>query len=216
VAVPHGHRHRGGGIPVARVLVVVVAIHVIGGLGFTWLAKTTAGQEFAKEYHIKLFTPPPPPEHAKTEPPPPPPPPVKQETAPPAPAASDTPKIASVAPPSAAPVIGHGGGGGPNWSGGKFISTGLGEGPEGAYRATIIAKFRKHYEESKQEFGNAELRLAVNRQGAVTAYRLTQSSGNAENDRAILDAASKLQQEGAGPPPADKGTIVVVRLYPSY
>jgi len=211
-----GHRHRGSGLPMARVFAAVIAIHVVGGLGFLWLAKTSAGQEFAKQYNIKLFTPPPPPEEAKAEPPPPPPPPVKQDTAPPPPSASNTPKIASATPPAAAPMIGGGTGGGPNWSGGKFLGAGLGDGPEGAYRASLIAKFRKHYEEGHQDFGNAELRLAVNRQGAVTGYRLTQSSGNAENDRAILEAAAKLQQEGAGVPPAEKGAIVTVRLYPSY
>ena len=56
----------------------------------------------------------------------------------------------------------------------------------------------------------------MNRTGTVTGYRLTQSSGNADNDRAILDAAARLQQEGAGPPPEDKAAIVTVRLYPSY
>ena len=56
----------------------------------------------------------------------------------------------------------------------------------------------------------------MNRAGAVTGYKLASSSGNAENDRAILEAAARLQQEGAGPPPNEKGAIVVVRLYPSY
>jgi TonB family protein len=214
---PAGHRHRGSGFPMAKILAIVIGVHVVGGLGFTWLAKTTAGQELAKKYNIKLFAPPKPPEQAKQEPPPPPPPPPKtQDTAPP-PTATAAPKIASAAPPpSAVPMIGGGGGGGPNWAGGKFLGAGLGDGPEGAYRASVIARFRKHYEDNKQEFGNAELRLAVNRQGAVTGYRLTQSSGNADNDRAILEAAARLQQEGAGPPPADKGAIVTVRLYPSY
>jgi outer membrane biosynthesis protein TonB len=211
------HRHRSGGFPIARIVAAVIGVHVLGGLGFLFLAKTQAGQQLAKQYNIKLFTPPKPPEQAKQEPPPPPPPPPRtKDAAPPPPSASSAPKMASAAPPpSAAPMIG-GGGGAPNWAGGKFLGSGLGDGPEGAYRASTIAKFRGCFKDNMAEMGGGELRLAIDRQGAVKGFKLATSTGNTELDQEALRCAGELQRTGLGPPPADKGAIVTVRLYPSY
>ena len=209
-------RHRGGGSPLAKILAVVIGVHVFGGLGLLWLAKTSAGQELAKKYNVKLFSPPKPPEpeQVKHEPPPPPP---KRPDAPPPPAAPSAPKIASsVPPPSAAPMIGGGSGGAPNWGGGKFLGSGLGDGPEGAYRAGAIAKFRSCFKDNMAEMGPGELRFAVDRQGAVKGFKLAASTGNADLDQEALRCAGELQRTGLGPPPAENGAIVTVRLYPSF
>ena len=206
-----GHRHRGGGFPFGRVLAIVIALHVVVGGGGLWLAKTQSGQEFARVYQIKLFEPPKPPEEAKAEPPPPPPPvapPIVQPTPQVAvPAAASAPTAAA-----AAPTLG---GGGTNWNG-KFAGVGSFDGPEGAFHAAVTGRFRKHYSEPPEPFGAAELELSVASDGTVRSYRLVQSSGNAKNDQAILQAAAQVQSEGLGTePPNQKGRIVTVRFVPS-
>lgn len=206
------HRHRGSSFPLAKVFIVVIALHVVVGGGGLWLAKTQSGQEFARVYKIKLFDPPKPPEETEPEPPPPPPPPVEQAVVEQAPQVA-TPVVAS-APVAAAPAPTIGGGGGANW-GGKFAGAGFG-GPEGAFHAAVTGRFRKHYSEPPDPFGAAELEVTVGADGAVRAYRLVKSSGNAKNDQAILQAASRVQAEGLGiQPPEERGRIVKVRFTPS-
>ena len=209
-----GGRHRRGGFPLGTVFAIVIGVHVIGGLGVTWLARTSAGQELVKKYNIKLFTPPkaPEPEQAKNEPPPPPK--VKDAPPPPPSAAAAATKIAAA--PSAAPMIGGGRGGGPNWSGGKFLGAGLGDGPDGIYRASAIAKFRSCFKDNMAEMGPGEIRFAVSRAGAVKGFKMAASTGNSDLDQEALRCAGELQRTGLGPPPADEGAIVTVRLYPSY
>ena len=204
------HRHRGGGIPIARVLAIVVALHIVVGGGALWIAKTQSGREFARVYHIKLFEPPKP--EAKPEvPPPPPPPPVAQKPleAPPTQSMSVA-KTPSSAP---APTIG---GGGVNWNGGKFTGDTLGKGPEGIFNAAVTGRFRKYYTEPPEAFGPAELELTVTGTGAVRSYRLTKSSGLPKNDQAILEAAAHVQADGLGtPPPENRPRVVTVRFIPT-
>jgi len=202
------HRHRGGGIPIARVLAIVVALHIVVGGGALWIAKTQSGREFAKVYHIKLFEPPKP--ETKPEAPPPPPPPVAQKPL----EAPPTPAMAVAAPSSApAPTIGTGG---VNWNGGKFSGDALGKGPEGIFNAAVTGRFRKYYSEPPEAFGPAELELMVTGTGAVRSYRLTKSSGLAKNDQAILEAAAHVQADGVGsPPPENRPRVVTVRFVPT-
>jgi len=204
------HRHRGGGIPIARVLAIVVALHIVAGGGALWIAKTQSGREFARIYHIKLFEPPKP-ETKPEEPPPPPPPPVaKKPLEAPQTQAMSVSKLPSSA---AAPTIG---GGGVNWNGGKFTGDSLGKGPEGAFNAAVTGRFRKYYSEPPEAFGPAELELKVTATGSVQSYRLVKSSGLGKNDAAILEAAARVQAEGIGsPPPQNHGRLVTVRFIPS-
>jgi len=204
------HRHRRSGIPIARVLAIVVALHIGAGGGALWIAKTQSGREFARIYHIKLFEPPKPETKPEAPPPPPPPPPVAQKPleAPPTPAMSVA-KIPSSAP---APTIGSGG---VNWNGGKFAGDSLGKGPEGAFNAAVTGRFRKYYSEPPEAFGPAELELAVTSTGAVSSYRLSKSSGLPKNDQAILEAAARVQAEGVGPPPENHARRVTVRFIPT-
>jgi hypothetical protein len=203
------HRHRGGGIPIARVLAIVVALHIVVGGGALWIAKTQSGQEFARVYHIKLFEPPKPEVKKEEAPPPPPPPPVAQKLPPPTPSMSVA-KLPASAP---APTIG---GGGVNWNGSKFSGDALGKGPEGAFNAAVTGRFRKYYTEPPESFGPAELELTVTGSGAVSAYRLVRSSGLPKNDQAILEAAAHVQADGLGtPPPENRGRRVTVRFIPT-
>jgi len=203
------HRHRGGGIPIARVLAIVVALHIVVGGGALWIAKTQSGREFAKVYHIKLFEPPKP-ETKPEAPPPPPPPPVAQKPleAPPTPAMA----MAKAPAGTPAPTIGTGG---VNWNGGKFTGDSLGKGPEGMFNAAMTGRFRKYYSEPPEPFGPAELEVIVTGTGAVRSYRLTKSSGLAKNDQAILDAAARVQAEGVGVPPDNRPRVVTVRFVPT-
>jgi TonB family protein len=202
-------RHRGGGLQIGKTLTIVVALHVVGAAGFLFLAKTQAGQEIAKQYNIKLFEPPKP-EQAKNEEPPPPPPKVEQPKAPPP---DSAPQVASAAP-SAAPQIGGGGSVGSGW-GGKFAGGDF-DGPEGAFHAGVMGKFRKYYpyEEAPDGAQSAELELVVSGDGKVRSYRLTRSSGSGDQDQAILSAAAKVQAEGTATPPEGKGRVVTVRFVP--
>lgn len=212
------HRIGGGrddtGFQFGRVFLIVVGLHAVVGLGVLWLAKTSAGQQFAKTYDIKLFTPEPPeqPEEPPKpeEAPPPPPPPLETPQV-------EAPKLAATAPSAAppAPTIGGGGAGrgGANWSGGRFVG-GFGDGPEGAFHAGITRLFREAYREPATSFGPAEILLDVSGSGEVRSFRLAKSSGDPSNDRALLEAARAVQARGTPPPPESKGREVKVRFYP--
>lgn len=203
------HRHRGGGFPIGAVFAFVVALHVVGAAGVYWLAKTTAGQAFAKQYKIKLFQEAPEPERqAEQEPPPPPPPKIEPQAPPPS-----TPQVAAL--PQAAPAVGGPMVGGGGWSaGGKFLNR-LGEGPEGIFNASVMGRFRQYYKEPPDPFGAAELELIVSENGAVRSYRLRKSSGHDGNDRAILEAAARVQSAGVSAPPDGKPRAVTVRFIPT-
>lgn len=209
-------RHRSGGFQLGRTFTIVVALHLVVGSGVLWLSKTTAGQAVLKRYDIKLFEPAKPPEpeqQAKNEPPPPPPK-VEQPATPPPSAA---PQVASVAP--SAPQIGGAalGGGGASWSG-KF-SGGSFDGPLGAFHASVLGRFRKHWSEpdQREQFQTAEIQLVVTGSGTVKSYRLLRSSGNQAIDRALLDVCAKVQAEGVGQPPEEqrRGSVVTVRFVPA-
>jgi TonB family protein len=204
------HKHRGSSFNFTRVLGIVIGLHIAVGGGSLWLAKTQAGQDFAKVYHIKLFEPPKPPEQAKEEPPPPPPPKVEAPVEAPKAAA---PVVAS-APAASAPAPTIGGGGGTNWNG-KFAGDTFADGPEGAFRASVMGRFRKHYAEPPEQFGPAVLELKVGGTGDVRSYRLVASSGSPRNDQAILEAAAKVKTEGVSTPPESKPRVVTVRFTPS-
>jgi len=106
--------------------------------------------------------------------------------------------------------------GGPNWGGGKFMSAGLGDGPEGAFHAALTGRFRKHYTEPPEAFGAAELEVVVSGQGSIRSFRLVRSSGSQKNDEAILQAAARVQGEGVGiTPPENHARVVTVRFVPS-
>jgi protein TonB len=188
---------------------------VVGGL-VAFIAKTQAGQEIARTYHIKLFQPekPPPPPKQEEKPPPPPPPKVDQPKAP-------EPMVARVPAAAAAPAAQIGGGGGAggagvNWNSGNFAS-GF-DGPEGAFNAAVTASFRKYYKDPRENFGPAQLQLVVSETGHVVSYRLVNSSGNAANDRAILAAAEQVKSEGVATPrkgdPKGNDRVVTIRFTP--
>lgn len=205
--------------PFARVFAIVIALHVGGGAGVFWLAKTQSGRALARVYNVTLFEPPKP-EEAEAEVEPPPPPPVVEEPQLadiPAPAAEApiaapaAPSAVSSAPP--APTIG--GGGGTNWSG-KFAGADAFDGPEGAFHAAVTGRFRRHYVEPPEAFGPAELELKVTAKGSIDRYRLARSSGSEKNDQAILASAQRVQSEGLGvTPPEERARIVTVRFVPS-
>jgi TonB family protein len=199
---------RGGGtFDFGRVFLIVIGIHVLFGGGLLWMAKTSAGQQFAKTYNIKLFQPekPPEPETAQEPPPPPPPPPAEAPKV-------ETPQVAAVAPSSApSPSIG-GGTPGSSWSG-KFAGESF-DGPEGAFHAGVTRLFREAYKEPQSDFGAAAIELTVAGSGAVESFRLTKSSGDAGNDQAILTAARDVQSRGLPAPPDNRARAVTVNLYP--
>ena len=205
-----GESRGGGSFEFGRVFLIVVGIHVLFGLGLLWMAKTGAGQNFAKTYNIKLFQPEKPPEPEKKEvaeePPPPPPPPVEAPKA-------ELPQVSS-APPSggvAAPTIG-GGAPGANWTG-KFAG-GSFDGPEGAFHAGVTRLFREAYQQPQTNFGAAEVELTVSGSGQVSSFRLAKSSGDPTNDQALLAAASSVQSRGVPAPPESRARAVTVRFYP--
>jgi len=204
-----GETRGGGSFDFGRVFLIVVGIHVLFGLGLLWMAKTGAGQNFAKTYNIKLFQPEKPPEPEKkevAEEPPPPPPPVEAPKA-------ELPQVGA-APPSggiAAPTIGGGAPGG-NWSG-KFAG-GSFDGPEGAFHAGVTRLFREAYQQPAAYFGAAEVELTVSGSGKVSSFRLAKSSGDASNDQALLAAARIVQQRGVPAPPESRPRAVTVKFYP--
>lgn len=208
------HRHRSSGFPIGRVFAAVIALHAVLGGGGLWLAKTQSGQQFARVYQIKLFEPPKPPEPETQEPPPPPPPPVVE--APPIEVA-EVPAVSAAresipAPAAAAPTLG---GGGTNWAG-KFAGGNSFDGPDGAFHAAVTGRFRQYYHEPPEPFQAAVLELSVGTDGTVRGYRLVSSSGNTNNDQAILVAAARVQSEGLGVvPPNDEARLVTVRFVPS-
>lgn len=206
-----GSRRGSGGIDFGRVFLIVVAIHAVAGGAVLFLAKTTAGQQLAKTYDIKLFAPEPPepePEPPQTaEEPPPPPPPV--EVAP----EVEAPKVASAPSAAAAPAASIGGGApGNSWSG-RFAGDSF-DGPDGAFHAGVTRVFRDAYREPDTEFGVAEVELTVSGTGAVRSYRLARSSGEPRNDEALLAAARSLQTRGVPAPPENRARAVTVRLDP--
>jgi TonB family protein len=204
-----GETRGGGSFDFGRVFLIVVGIHALFGLGLLWMAKTGAGQNFAKTYNIKLFQPEKPPEPEKEvaeTPPPPPPPPVEAPKA-------ELPQV-SAAPPSggaAAPTIG-GGAPGANWTG-KFAG-GSFDGPEGAFHAGVTRLFREAYQQPQTNFGAAEVELTVSGSGQVSSFRLAKSSGDSSNDQALLAAASSVQSRGVPAPPENRARAVTVRFYP--
>ena len=205
-----GETRGGGSFDFGRVFLVVVGIHVLFGLGLLWMAKTGAGQNFAKTYNIKLFQPEKPPEPDKKEvaeePPPPPPPPVEAPK-------TELPQVGA-APPAggvAAPTIGGGAPGG-SWSG-KFAG-GSFDGPEGAFHAGVTRLFREAYQQPPANFGAAEVELTVSGSGKVSSFRLARSSGDATNDQALLAAARIVQQRGVPAPPENRPRAVTVKFYP--
>ncbi len=205
-----GHRHRGSSFNFGRIFTIVIALHIVVGGGALWLAKTQAGQDFARVYNIKLFEPPKPPEQAKEEPPPPPPP--KPDVAPPPPPTA-APKLASAAPAGPAPAVSLGGGGGPNWSGGKFQS-GLGDGPMGAFHGAVAGRLRRCKPKTPEQFSPLELEFVFSDSGAVKSYRLARSSGNKANDEAALEAAGCVQSSGPFELPEKKPLVVTVKMTP--
>jgi TonB family protein len=206
-----GQRRGDSGFNLGRVFLIVIGIHVVFGGGLLWMAKTQTGQEFAKTYNIKLFSPPlPPPKHEeppKPETPPPPPPEVAQPKV-------EMPKLAAAAP-SAAPAPQIGGDGGPSMAwGGKFAGGNL-DGPEGAYNAGVTSLFRSVYQMPPgTRFGPAVVQLQVTGSGQVQEFRLAQSSGSPAQDQALLAAAEKVKARGTPPPPDQKPRSVTVRIYP--
>ncbi len=202
-----GGSRGGGGFNFGRVFLIVIGIHLLFGLGLLWMAKTSTGQQFAKTYNIKLLQPekPPEPETAEEPPPPPPPPPIETPKA-------ETPQVAAAAPAAAAaPSIG-GGGTGSSWNG-RFAGESF-DGPEGAFHAGVTRVFREAYRDPETDFGPATVELTVSGTGAVQSFRLTQSSGDAANDQAILTAARTVQERGLPAPPDNKARAVTVNLYP--
>jgi TonB family protein len=206
-----GESRGGGSFDFGRVFLIVVGIHVLFGLGLLWMAKTGAGQNFAKTYNIKLFQAEKPPEPEKPE--------VANEPPPPAPVVeapkAELPKVASAPPSSAvaAPKIGGGGGAlGTSW-GGKFAGGNF-DGPEGAFHAGVTRVFRDAYQQPKTDFGAAEVELTVSGSGQVSSFRLAKSSGDPTNDQALLAAARTVQSRGLPAPPESRPRAVTVRFYP--
>jgi len=203
-----GASRGGGGIDFGRVFLIVIGIHAAIGLGVLWMAKTDAGQQFAKTYNIKLFEPPKPPEPDKKvadEPPPPPPPKIDKPI--------EAPKVASAAPSAAAAAPSIGGGAlGSSW-GGKFAGGNF-DGPEGAFHAGVTRVFREAYQQPSTSFGAAEIEMVVGGSGQVQSYKLAKSSGDASNDQALLAAAQKVQARGVPAPPEGKSREVTVRFFP--
>jgi len=207
------HRHRGGGLPLGRIFTAVVALHIVAGGTVYWIAKTSAGQEFAKTYHIKLFQEKPPEPEKKAEEKPPPPPPPKVEPLKPPPE-SAAPRLASLAP-AAAPSIG--GGGGSPWTSGKFA--GGFEGPDGALRAALTGHLRECMKElgvEEASFPAVALDFGVRPSGEVNGIRLVRRSGNAEADALAERVAQCAATKGGVAPPDGKGRIVTVQFRPSY
>lgn len=205
-----GTRRGAAGFDFGRVFAIVVAIHALFGGGLLWLAKTSAGQQFAKTYDIKLFQPEPKPEPEPpqtAEEPPPPPPPIETPKIE-APKLAAAPSAAATAP---APSIG-GGAPGTSWSG-RFAGDSF-DGPDGAFHAGVTRVFRDAYREPAGEFGAAEVELTVGGTGTVRSYRLAKSSGSSANDQALLDAARRVQTSGLPAPPENKPRAVTVRLFP--
>jgi TonB family protein len=203
-----GESRGGGGFDFGRVFLIVIGVHLLFGLGLLLMAKTSAGQQFAKTYNIKLFQPekPPEPEEAEKPPPPPPPPPMEAPKV-------DTPQVASAAPTAAAaPSIGGGGSMGSSWNG-RFAGDSF-DGPEGAFHAGVTRIFREAYQDPQTNFGAASVELVVSGSGAVQSFRLTKSSGDSANDQAILTAARTVQERGLPAPPENKARAVTVDLYP--
>jgi hypothetical protein len=206
-------RHRRGGINFGRIFVIVIGIHAVGGLGVLFLAKTTAGQQIARTYDIKLFEPPKPPEQQKPPEPPKPPPP-RQEAPKPAPEAPRTATAtAPVAPPTGGGATIGGGGGGLSWNGGKFAG-GIADGPQGTFHAALLGRMRGCLKEDPDQFAGPELEFVFDRSGRVKSFRLARSSGSASNDRVALDAAACLQGAGAVSLPEEKAYVVTLRLVP--
>ncbi len=189
-----------------------MALHVMAGAGVYWIARTSAGQEFARTYHIKLFEekPPEPPKQAEEKPPPPPP---KVEPVKP-PAESEAPRIASVAP---APAPSIGGGGGSPWTSGKF--SGGFDGPDGALRAAITGRLRECMKElgvEEASFPAVALDFGVRPSGELNGIRVARTSGNAQADATAERVARCAAAKGSVAPPDGKGRIVTVQFRPSY
>ncbi len=198
-------RHKKNPVPIGRTLAIVAGIHAVLGAGVFVLAQTEVGQRMIKQYKVSLAEEK---KEQKKEPPkkeePPPPPPEQKIQAPP-------PDVASApAPGPAAPQLGGGG----VAYGGKFAApTGAG-GAIGVFNASVERRFRQYYKEPRDDFGAAQLDLRIGGGGEVLSYQLARSSGNAPNDAAILDAASRLKREGVPAPPKGKERLVTVKVTP--
>lgn len=193
-------------MPIGRILLIVLGLHVGLGAGLLVLAQTEAGRELIKTYHVKIAQdqPPEPPKQEEAPPPPPPPPPVQE--------APPTPQVAAVTQSAAVAAPEIGGSGSALRYGGKF--TGPAGGPLGGFHASVERSFRSYYKQPDGSAAAAVLELDVEGSGAVRAYRLARSSGNEENDQAVLAAAGKLQGSGVARPPSGKARRVQVKVTP--
>ena len=77
------------------------------------------------------------------------------------------------------------------------------------FDAVVTTRLNREVPQPRDPFQTAELELAVAGDGVVSAYRLVHSSGIAKRDRAILEAASRVQMEGLGASPPDAQPRVV-------
>lgn len=202
-------RHRKSVTPMGRTLGIVVAIHVVGGLGLVALSRTTFGQQLIKTYEIKLAKqdePPPPP----AEPPPPPPPPPEDLQAPSEDVAAPVAQSAA----SSEVVQVAAAGVGSSWNG-RFHDP-FGDGKYAAYQARTTRELRQCYHEpaADVDFGPARVVFKVSVDGSVQGYRLVESSGSAVNDRALDEAAQCVQRKGLPPPPG--GAIYATARFTPY
>jgi periplasmic protein TonB len=206
VSRPGPGRHSKSAVPLGRTAGIVIAIHLLIGLGVYALAQTEVGQRMIKQYKVSLQ---PEQKQAKKDPPkkadePPKPPPPPME-APPAVAAAPVPSV------GAGPQIGGGGG---LTYGGKFKAPTGGGGALGAFHASVQRRFRQYYKEPNQDFSGAEMEFEIGSEGAVRSYRLVRSSGSPLNDAALMEAAAKLQKDGVAPPPEGQARRVQVKVTP--
>jgi len=193
-------------MPLGRTLAIVLALHAGLGAGLFALAQTEVGQQMLKTYHVKLGQeekPPEPPKQEEAPPPPPPPSPVQE-----------APPVAQNAAPAAAALAAPqvGGGDGALHYGGKFA--GPAGGPLGGFHASVERTFRSFYQQPAGSAAAAILELDVAGSGAVRSYRLARSSGNPENDQAVLAAADRMKSQGVAAPPGGNARRVQVKVTP--
>lgn len=206
---PGPGRHSKSAVPLGRTAGIVIAIHLLIGLGVYALAQTEVGQRMIKQYKVSLE---PEEKQAKKDPPkkaddPPKPPPPPME-APRDVAAAPMPSVA------AGPQIGGGGGG--LTYGGKFQGPSGGGGALGGFHSSVQRRFHQYYKDPNRDFSDAEMAFEIGSDGAVRSYRMVRSSGNSLNDAALMDAAAKLQRDGVAPPPEGVARSVQVKVFPTY
>jgi len=189
------------------VIGLVVGIHLLMGGGLYALTQTEAGQEFIRIHKIKFLEPEQEKqEEAKVEPPPPPPPPIEQKI--------EAPTVASApAPTTSSPGVAVGGGG-TNWNGGKFIGSGLEDGPMGAFHAGVLGRMRSCFGDWPGPAEPAEVALDVSHDGQVVSYKIVRGTGVSAEDEHLLDAVRCVQKKGVSAPPEGVGRVVTLRLRP--